>query len=102
MLVQLLLHEVPVAVLADAAPVDGDLDLALDRRRRGSKNGGVSRSTTAQSPSSQVGDAAGHRRQRQAVAAEIHVALAEADRERRAVLGADQRSGWPANTSASA
>ena len=41
----------------------------------------------------QIGDAAGQRRQCQAVGAEVHCVLAEADRQRRAVLRADHQFG---------
>ena len=78
-----------------AAPVSrGQLDLALHlgaaRRRRTARPVRVDHRPVAVL---QIGDALGQRRQRQRVGADEHLVLAEAHRQRRAVLRADHQLG---------
>ena len=92
MLVQLLFHEMAVAVLADhGARLHRHPDRPVDRLAAGVEHRGAAARQHRPIAVLQVGDAPCHRRQGQAVAAEIHGSVAEADRQRRAVLGADHQ-----------
>ena len=74
-----------------AAPVSrGQLHLALDRRAVGVEEPRAVAVDHRPVAVLQIGDAPGQRRQRQRVGADEHLVLAEAHRERRAVLGADR------------
>ncbi len=92
LLEDLLLHEVAVIALADRRTRErGFLDLALrwvaggvvDRRARRAHHRPIA--------FLEIDDAARQRRQRQRVAADIHLAIAIADGERRAAARADQK-----------
>ncbi len=94
MLAQLLLHVVPVAVLADRVAgqrAGGDLDRHL--AARGVEHLRAAAREHRPVAVAQVGDAPGQRRQGQAVGAQEHLVVAEADRQRRAVAGADHQLG---------
>ena len=103
MLVEFLFHEVAEAAFADGgAGHAGPLDLALH-------DGGVGVEETRAVAVNhrpiaviQIGDALGERSESDAVGGDKHLVLAEADGERRPVLGATMRSGWPEKIMASA
>ena len=93
-LVQLLLHEVAVVALADGGA-------GHRRLHHGAVDGVVLRVVEAGAGFGdldpvallEIGDAAGERGERQRVGAEEHLALAEADGERRPLPGAEQQAG---------
>ena len=92
LLVDLLVHEVAVVALADQrAGQRGLLDLALDRLALGVIDRGAARVQHRPVAFLQVLDAVGQRRERQGVGAEVHLAVAVADRERAAAARPDQQ-----------
>ena len=94
MLVQLLLHEVAEVALADRrAGQPRQLHLALHLGAVGAEEARALAVDHRPVAIIQIGDALGQRRQRQAVGADEHLVLAEADRQRRAVLRADDQLG---------
>ncbi len=93
LLVDLLRHEVAVVALVDQE--GGGERLAarpLDRRCR-SRRGSATPLRMQHGPVAvlEIGDAVGERRERDRVGAEIHLAVAVADGERRALARADQQ-----------
>ena len=91
-LVQLLLHEVAEIALADGgAGQPGELDFALNLVAVDVEELGTLAVHHGPVAVAQIGDAAGQRRQRQGIGTDEHLVVAEADRQRGAVLGADDQ-----------
>ena len=98
LLVDLLGHEVPViALFREQASGRAALDAAPDPFAGRVADDGALAGHNDPVAFLEIGDAVGERRERQRVGAEIHLALAVADRERRALPRADQRSSSPSN-----
>ena len=94
MLVQLLFHEVAEIALADRRTGQPrQLHLALHLGAVGAEEPRALAIDHGPVAIAQIGDALGQRRQRQAVGADEHLVLAEAHRQRRAVLRADDQLG---------
>jgi len=92
LLEDLLLHEVAVIALADERARQRRLpDRPLHLVVPGIEHAGALRRHHRPIALVEIEDAARQRRQRQRIGAEIHLALAEADGERRAAPGADQQ-----------
>jgi hypothetical protein len=92
MLVQLLLHEVAVGAAPDGSAGQPRLaDGAFHDAARPVHEAGAAAADGGPVAVLQIGDAARERRQGQGVGAEEHLVVAEADRERRAVAGADHQ-----------
>ena len=92
--VQLLLHEVAEIALADRrAGQPRQLHLALDFSAAQIEEPGALPVHHRPVAIMQIGDAAGQRRQRQRVGAEIHLILAKPHRQRRTMLCADDQLG---------
>ena len=91
LLVDLLGHEVAIiALFRQQASGRAALDAALAPASRRVANVGAFARQHHPVALLEIGDAVGERRERQRVGAEIHLAVAVADRERRALARADQ------------
>ena len=92
LLVDLLGHEVPViALLGEQASGKTALDAPLHRSPDASRMSAPSRRSDDPVAFLEIGDAVGERRERQRVGAEVHFAVAIADRERRALCAPRSR-----------
>ena len=92
LLVDFLFHEMPVIALVDhEGGAERLLALALDRRAVHVEDLRLDCGARRPSRHLQIGDRVGEGRQRDGVGAEEHLALAVADRQRRAVAGADDQ-----------
>ena len=94
MLVHLLFHEMAVVAFANrGAGQRGEFDLARDLGAAGVAEDGAVAADHRPVAVAQIGDPPRQRRQRQAVGADEHLVVAEADGQRRAVAGADHQFG---------